>query len=51
MITVTATAHCLGAGCDWTAAGSWPDVDKAAERHTKQAGHPTGVTATPKPEA
>jgi hypothetical protein len=46
-LTLVATAHCLGAGCDWAAAGDWPDVDKAAERHTRQASHPTGTMARP----
>jgi hypothetical protein len=45
MITVTATARCHA--CPWTAGpGSWAEVDRLAERHTK-AGHPTGVTARP----
>lgn len=47
MITLTATAHCLGAACDWTAAGSWPEVDRLAEKHTAAAKHPTGTKAVP----
>lgn len=45
-VTVACTAHCIGR-CDWTAAGDWPDVDRAAERHTRSAGHPTGTEARP----
>ena len=43
---MTATAHCVR-GCDWTAAGPWADVDKAADKHTRTTGHPTATNATP----
>lgn len=45
MITLTATARCHH--CDWTAAGDWPTVDRAADGHTAKAGHATGTTARP----
>ena len=46
MITLTAAARCHA--CPWTAGpGEWADVDKAAERHVKTAGHPTGTEARP----
>lgn len=45
MITLTATARCHR--CDWTASGDWPAVDRAAEKHTKQAEHPTATKAVP----
>ena len=56
MVTLTATAHCLLAGCDWQAGpGAVAAVDLAARRHTGEArlaggptpGHPTGLIATP----
>jgi hypothetical protein len=43
---VTVTARCTGRGCGWTAAGGWPAVDRAAEKHVR-AGHPTVTLATP----
>ena len=43
--TMTATAHCQR--CSWTAAGTWIDADKAAEKHTKTTRHPTATIATP----
>ena len=43
MITVTASAHCLR--CDWSVSGEWAATDRAAERHTRTAKHPTGVMA------
>ena len=42
---VTITAHCLR--CQWTTTGSWADVDKQADKHTKQTKHPTAVVAMP----
>ena len=43
MVTVTATAHCIGR-CGWTAGPGDPAaVDRQAERHTKATGHPTGT--------
>jgi hypothetical protein len=45
VITVSASAHCLR--CEWTAAGDWAAVDRAAEAHTRKAGHPTTTAATP----
>jgi hypothetical protein len=46
MIAVTATARC--AVCTWTAGpGEWAEVDRAAARHVKDAGHPTATSATP----
>ena len=45
MITVTASAHCLR--CDWSVSGEWAATDRAAERHTRTAKHPTGVMAVP----
>jgi hypothetical protein len=42
---LTATARCV-IGCDWTAAGTAAEVDKAAETHTvKLPKHPTAVVA------
>ena len=46
MITLTASAHCIGR-CDWSASGDLASVDKQAEKHTKATGHPTGTAATP----
>jgi hypothetical protein len=47
MITVTATAHCIGR-CEWTAGpGDWAATDRAAEAHTRKACHPTATEATP----
>ena len=43
---MTGTAHCIGR-CDWTAAGTWPDADKAAQTHTRKTRHPTATIATP----
>jgi hypothetical protein len=43
MITVTTIAACRR--CDWTASG--PGADQAAEKHTKQTGHPTTTIAEP----
>jgi hypothetical protein len=48
-VTVTAAAHCIGY-CDWTAVGTMADVDRAAERHTRQAKHPTATMAQPAPK-
>ena len=46
MITLVATAHCQRS--DWTAGSGDPAVvDRAAEAHTRKAGHPTGTVATP----
>lgn len=43
---MTATARCIGR-CEWTAGpGPWPDIDRAADKHTRT-GHPTATTATP----
>jgi hypothetical protein len=45
MITITATARC---GCGWSAGpGDWATVDKAAEAHTRKAGHATITEARP----
>ena len=45
MTAITVTARCHG--CDWTAGPApWPDVDKAAEKHTAT-GHPTVTMAEP----
>ena len=41
------TARCLRRGCEWTAAGSWEAADKAAEKHSTKAEHPTVVTVKP----
>lgn len=46
MITVTASAHCIGR-CEWTATASWADADREAEAHTRKAGHPTATVAAP----
>jgi hypothetical protein len=47
VITVTASAHCIGS-CDWSAGpGTQAEVDEAAEVHTRKAGHPTATVATP----
>jgi len=43
---MTGTAHCIGR-CDCTAAGTWPDADKAAQAHTRKTRHPTATIATP----
>lgn len=46
MITVIASAQC--AVCPWSAGpGDWPEVDKAAEKHTKAEKHPTCTHAGP----
>ncbi len=45
MIALTAAAHCLR--CEWTAAGSMAEVDKAAEAHTRKTAHPTATQAVP----
>ena len=45
-MTITVTAHCIGRGCEWTAAGDWAAVDRQAEKHTR-AGHPTVTLAVP----
>jgi hypothetical protein len=45
MIAVTASAACLR--CEWTVAGEWAAVDRAAEAHTRKAGHPTATKAVP----
>jgi hypothetical protein len=45
MITLTAVAHCLARECEWTAAGSMAEVDKASDRHTRQAKHATATVA------
>ena len=41
---MTAAAHCRR--CPWTAAGPWPDTDRAAAAHTRK-GHPTTTIAAP----
>lgn len=46
MITLTATAHCIGR-CDWSASGDLGSVDKAAEKHTRTTRHPTATLARP----
>ena len=43
--TLTTTATCLVPDCGWTETGA--GADRAAERHTKTEGHPTGVRSTP----
>jgi hypothetical protein len=42
---MTGTAHCQR--CDWTAAGTPADADKAAEQHTRKTGHPTATVTAP----
>ena len=42
---MTATAHCHT--CDWTTTGTWTDVDKTADKHTRTTSHPTATIATP----
>lgn len=46
MITLTASAHCIGR-CDWSASGDWASVDKAADAHTRKTHHPTATMAAP----
>ena len=41
---LTATAHCTG--CDWAAAGTPAEVDRATDKHTK-AGHSTSTVMLP----
>jgi hypothetical protein len=43
MMTVTASAHCIGR-CEWTASGSMAEVDKQAEKHTRTTRHPTATS-------
>jgi hypothetical protein len=45
VVTVTVTAHCIGR-CAWTVSGAWADTDRAADRHTRTAGHPTATVAS-----
>ena len=45
MITIAVTARCQR--CDWTAAGSWAEVDRAAGKHTRTTSHPTATMAEP----
>ena len=41
------TARCIGR-CDWTAGpGPAADTDKAADKHTRTTGHPTGTCTAP----
>ena len=42
---MSATAHCQR--CNWTTAGGWIAVDKAAAAHTAKTRHPTATIATP----
>jgi hypothetical protein len=42
---VTGAAHCQC--CDWTAAGTPADTDKAAEQHTRKTGHAAATATTP----
>ena len=45
MITLTATAHCNG--CTWTTGPDQPTtVDRAADKHTRDTGHPTATITT-----
>ncbi len=47
MITLTASARCIGR-CGWTAGpGTQAEADKAAEAHTRKAGHPTATAGRP----
>lgn len=46
MITLTASAHCIGR-CDWSASGDQASVDKQAEAHTRKTRHPTATAAVP----
>jgi hypothetical protein len=39
---VIAIAHCISR-CDWTAAGTPADTDRAADKHTLKTGHPTAT--------
>ena len=42
---MTAAAHCHR--CDWTAAGTIADTDRAADKHTRTTRHPTATVMTP----
>lgn len=48
------TARCTHPGCSWsdtqTATHDGPAVDRASQRHTTQAGHPTTTTSVPTKE-
>lgn len=40
-------ARCLAEGCPWVPVGqTWAEVDRAAEKHTKQTGHATTANTT-----
>ena len=44
-VTLTAAAACRA--CDWTAEGDPDPVDRAAERHWRNAGHTVTVKVVP----